>query len=288
MKYIIDDEKRLIATMNQREMTAQVNASDLAKYVGLNPYCTQEEAIAQFWRSNRRLAQNIGIEVEEAVGSVMKVLKTIDVKDRESICDTLQISRESSMVNICDAITTKHSDPVSDADTNLQMSNLLQDSENLITQTLSETTISRLSTALEEDVRMKRGSKREASSLDQVEIDRNVRITQRNARCVRKKICTVSGFSVVLVGKTDGMIMETGEVVEVKERREKLFQEMVEYERVQLHAYMALTKTQRVLLRERFDAETADHWVEYDAAFWEELVLKRLKEFVQARLDQSA
>lgn len=278
----------MIANMNPREMTVQVNASDLSKYVGLNPHCTEEEALAQFWRSNRRLAQNLGIEVEETVGPVMKVLKTIDTQDRESICDTLQISRESSMVNICDVITSKHSDPVSDADTNLQMSSLLQDSENLITQTLSETTVSRLSTALEEEVRMKRGIKREASSLDEVEKDHNVRVTQRNTRCVRRKMCTVSGFSVVLVGKADGVIAETGEIVEVKERREKLFQDMVEYERVQVHAYMALTKTQRALLRERFDAETADHWVEYDASFWEEVVLKRLKEFVQARLDQSA
>ena len=51
---------------------------------------------------------------------------------------------------------------------------------------------------------------------------------------------------------------------------------------------MVLSKTQRALLRERFDAETSDHWVEYDAQLWEEIVLQRLREFVQARLDQSS
>ena len=76
----------------------------------------------------------------------------------------------------------------------------------------------------------------------------------------------------VLVGKVDGRFEETGEIIEAKERRNRLFKRVVEYERVQLHCYMHLTRTRCSVLRERYDGHVMEHVVPFDEDFWRETI----------------
>ena len=74
--------------------------------------------------------------------------------------------------------------------------------------------------------------------------------------------------------------VEPGEVVEAKERRYKLFRQVVDYEKVQLHCYMFLTNTRSSILRERFDGQSMDHKVLFEDSFWNECI-DRTKLFLE-------
>ena len=90
-------------------------------------------------------------------------------------------------------------------------------------------------------------------------------------------------MEVVLVGKVDGRFEETGEIIEAKERRKRLFERVVEYEKVQIHSYMHLTKTLSGVLRERYDSKTMDHTVQFDESFWAD-VIDKLSAFIHKEL----
>ena len=100
---------------------------------------------------------------------------------------------------------------------------------------------------------------------------------------MRGTLFIVYGMTVALVGKIDGQFEDSGEVIEAKERRNRLFKQVVDYEKAQLHCYMHLTDTKVSTLRERYDDEIMEHTVEFEAGFWEEM-LHKLRDFVVERV----
>jgi len=70
-----------------------------------------------------------------------------------------------------------------------------------------------------------------------------------------------------LFGRLDGL-RDDGVVVESKCRRNRLFGSVPEYERIQLMAYMALTKAPRAVLVENFDEKQRTYDVAFDDVYW--------------------
>ena len=139
--------------------------------------------------------------------------------------------------------------------------------------------------AAERDTAMQRGTEGEASILDGLARDLKERVGHRNDRAYSKVVGrTAGGRRLVLVGRVDGKT-EGGRLVEVKERRNRLFHRVYNYEKVQLFAYMHLLEQQSAVLRERFDSETRDHALEFDPGFWNE-VTRRLRDFVQTQVGE--
>lgn len=128
-------------------------------------------------------------------------------------------------------------------------------------------------------MQMERGRSGEKEILDKLEQTRGVRIEQRNDRFLKSYISIMSkktgqersGF--LLGGRVDG-VSSDGTLIEVKERRHKLFHEIPVYEKVQLHAYMCLTGKKECQLVQRYQEETDVSTVHFDDRFWYDVILR--------------
>lgn len=80
------------------------------------------------------------------------------------------------------------------------------------------------------------------------------------------------GVRVFVGGKCDGICEGPGGekyLLEVKNRVNRLFRSVPEYERVQVMAYMFITGLQTCMLVEQRGAEKATHTVDFDASYWD-------------------
>ena len=102
-----------------------------------------------------------------------------------------------------------------------------------------------------------------------------LRIEKDNAR---KFWEFMPGFGIV--GRFDGF-NEEGTLVEIKNRMRRLFGTVVEYEKVQVHVYMAMSRKTQAQLVERYQDQIMVHEVEFDQQFMDG-VLDELKDICKS------
>lgn len=261
-----------------------INASDVAKFSGHNPYATPDEQNDSFWRSNVRLGHRLGRPPVERLSSVEKAVRQCDESDKESMRAKFSLAPDASTADISRAIEARVVGPAVTQHTTAQAASVLEAASKDIVAGFSSNSSSALLDGIKRDTQLQRGRVRERSSLDMLEGEAGRRVVSRNDCCLRKTLFHLDdGAPVTLLGKVDGRLEETGEVVEAKERRNRLFGRVVEYEKVQMHCYMHLTQTLRSVLRERHDDKTLDHVVPFDEEFWVDVVA-RVKQFVTQQM----
>ena len=140
--------------------------------------------------------------------------------------------------------------------------------------------------SIKQDVRMGRGCKRETRNLDTIQMQRGIRITERNSKIYEKELYRCEDYVVKLRGRMDGrtgLSDDGATIIESKNRTKQLFEELRGYEQVQLESYMFLTGRQKALLTEHYN-ET-NHCIEYshDEEFWQEC-LANMVEFMETHV----
>ena len=266
----------------------RITASNFAKYAGCNPFCDEAERTSTFWKHNDRLARELGrddvIDNEPPATTRVEAHVTAAPRSvRKQLCEALgaPITLAATPILIAAAIQDRVVSPAVKQETAAKADAALKTD-------VARTLPAEVQTVIAHDVQLQRGVKREASNVDNVQQTTGRVVTTRNDTYMDCKlfdvplpgddgVCRIG--EVWLSGMIDGAFADTGHVVEVKERRNRLFHRVVLYECVQLHCYMHLKKTSRALLRERFDEETEEHWVDFDPAFWDEC-LQKLRAFL--------
>ena len=110
------------------------------------------------------------------------------------------------------------------------------------------------------------GTRHEGDVAEMYYQETGLRIEKDNAR---KFWEFMPGFGIV--GKFDGF-NEAGTLVEIKNRMRRLFGTVVEYEKVQVHVYMAMSNKTQAQLVERYRDQIMVHTVDYDEDFMEEVL----------------
>jgi len=124
------------------------------------------------------------------------------------------------------------------------------------------------------------GTIREINALDFYKEKYNVEvITKIDQRS--KKILTIDGTELWIISRLDGMKMD-GTVIEIKNRIYKLFDEVREYEWLQVQAYLnvyGLPKAELVEFLQNSGGTMKINEVERDDTYWVEVLLKILKDY---------
>lgn len=261
-------------------MYIQVNASDLAKFTGHNRYCTDEERRTAFWARNRPLARRLGVEVGTLYETkVEEVVAQMSSEERECLCKVNELPTSASSGDVAHALRDRVVVPAARETTHEKLdANMATKSADALVG-VSTALAAQLKDAFERDVRVQHGIEREGASIDAYERTAGISIVARNDECHRLHAMRWRDYDVVFVGKVDGRDAATGEVIEIKERRRRLFAKIPDYERVQLHCYMRMTDTRRSLLRQRYDDASQEHTVDFDDDFWTECI-ERLSAFL--------
>lgn len=132
--------------------------------------------------------------------------------------------------------------------------------------------------AVEGYTNKKFGTIREVSALDVYKDKFNceviTKIQQRS-----KKILELDGHELWLISKLDGMKMD-GTVIEIKNRIYKLFEEVREYEWMQVQAYLqvyGLSKAELVEYLKIGDGEMKVNFIEKDVKYWDDVIKKEMQ-----------
>lgn len=111
----------------------------------------------------------------------------------------------------------------------------------------------RIAAEVRGQVSKQRGIKNENSILDTYEVARDVKVTERNTKTVRKDFGTFK-----LVGRTDGYVASENRIVDSKDRT-RFWPEIPLYDEIQLRVYMNMTGATEAELIERFPNRETRH-----------------------------
>jgi hypothetical protein len=123
---------------------------------------------------------------------------------------------------------------------------------------------------LRQRVHTARGTQREAQGLDRYERSSGAAVTERNDQGYSRRYALPNGRTLVLYGKIDGVQGE--EVIEHKDRQNRLFGRLIQRERIQLLVYLALTGRTKGALVETYGSEQRRYDLTFDQDEWDALL----------------
>ena len=127
------------------------------------------------------------------------------------------------------------------------------------------------------------GTRSEDKTSDQVEAAENTRLV-RDDSFYNLDVCTIGDVKFVVCGKID-RIEELPDgsrvLVEIKNRTNRLFRRVVEYEFIQIQVYLQMLGLVHARLVEQYNNQVLSHDVARDEETWTNELLPALKEFCQ-------
>lgn len=113
---------------------------------------------------------------------------------------------------------------------------------------------------------VQRGVRDEATILDAHQDEEGEEVVERNARTYE---LVLESDSHGIRGRVDGVTAT--HVIEAKRRMRRFFERVPLYERVQVHAYMAMTDKKAARVVQHFDGEQRQDEIEFDELFWDDV-----------------
>lgn len=120
------------------------------------------------------------------------------------------------------------------------------------------------------EVNTRRGTKNEHNGIESYEKSKRVKLVDKNSKFHKKRIGETNlGTPVFVGGRVDGLTPD--KVVEIKCRRNRIFDTLPLYEKVQTQAYLFLTGRPVVEVMQKYDGMTRVDEYDYDAEFWNDV-----------------
>lgn len=281
-----------------------INASEVAALVGLNPYKDQDEAIRDCYNRNihglapeeKRRAEAIcksdhrvaramtNLEKSARATKTTKEVGEIKQKFVEQIDDIKKVNTEKIEKKLDDTnsmLDEKYEKKIADARTRSQKK-LLEDERDAL-KGMAKLEKEKMTEKLEKDLgHMKNysqrvsntnfGTRKEESVADMYKAHTGRAIHKTN----KSHYLEIIPGKVKICGRFDGF-NDDDVLIEIKNRMRRIFGRVVDYERVQIHVYMAMAQTERSQLVERYKEKIMIHEVDYDEDFMDG-ILDELKD----------
>jgi hypothetical protein len=238
-----------------------IHASDLAACIGLNPYRSRQDALSDYF-SRHFAAQGAPVPMtkRKRVEETFEALQHVDPATHaacKAVLDTAVLATAKDVAAVAEHATEilkKSAADLSDS-ARLQLEEYVRSAVN-----------TRFGTEKEDGVR---------EALPDH--------TTKTDKYIKRLAFRLDGVNVFVGGRCDGVAVDhnTGEqyVVEIKNRVRKLFNRVVDYERVQLLTYLFVHGIPRGRLVEQFGARSRTYDVLFDPVEWEGIA-ERLRAFV--------
>tara|TARA_X000000950_G_scaffold181227_1_gene219750 strand:- start:27654 stop:28502 length:849 start_codon:yes stop_codon:yes gene_type:complete len=262
----------------------QINSSDLAKFVGLNPYVDDEERDLCFWSKNKRLALDLGVPVQRRATQIEQWARAAAPEEIRITRTALSLADTATEPEVVAALRDAVVKPAVACERNRESKEIASTLSGILPRGAVPAS---LSAALEHETRLERGTRRETSAIDAFEQATQASVHRRNDCAFTNQLFEWEGRRVMLVGRVDGIAKDTGEVVEAKQRRNRLFGRVVDYERAQMHCYMHLTGASSALLIETYDNRSQTHAVQFDDGFWQ-MCIDKLKLYLSGVVERAS
>jgi hypothetical protein len=240
-----------------------IKASDVAAIIGKNQYKPREEVLSALWKrySPETFAgQTKEDRAEEALGASVTAQKVLEkataVKARDSAHVQAVFNNAREAINLDNKLSTT------------QKAEVIEH--------------------LRSKVYTTHGTRSEDKTADKVAQDEGVRLI-RDDSFYNVNICIINGVHFVVCGKID-RIEERPDgsrvLVEIKNRTNRLFRRVVEYEMVQVQVYLQMLGLVHARLVEQYNNQVATHDIDRDEGMWHNEIVPGLQAFCSELLEK--
>lgn len=272
-----------------------VNVSELAAVVGLNPYKSQDEAITDCINRNlkglppqeimraakicKASAEFSKVHTEMKIGSNQThTNEDVDARKKEYIqkINDINVRKKADIDETKESIVAEYENRINTAVTTVERMELeierdskLQAQNELVKKLNSET--EHMLKVGEGNFNRNFGTRKETNAGATYEEVTGLTLKKDNKRIMMEVMPGIN-----LVGKTDGVASD-GTLVEIKNRTKRFFNMVPEYENVQVQTYLRMLNIDKAHLVERYDNTIKVHDVPANEPFMDE-VLRVLRE----------
>lgn len=239
-------------------MKITLKASEVSAIIGLNPYKHRKEVLDELWKKYSPSTFTGKTKKDRAVDTIQASLTATGIMNSVSKIK----AKDSTEVQNIVADARKHID----ADTSLN--------EEQKTDVISHIT---------SVVYTSHGTRSEDKTANKVATETGARLVRDNS-FYNLDVTTINGNEFVVCGKIDRIEeCEDGSrvLVEIKNRANRLFHRVVEYEMVQVQVYLQMLGLERALLVEQYNDQVLSHNIDRDDEFWENVAVPGLNAFCE-------
>ena len=233
-----------------------LKASDVAAIIGRHQYKSRSEIFNEYWKKyspetftgqTQKDRAEAALQSSDTAREVLKSALRVQAKDSSEVQKVFEQAR--TQVN--------------------------SDSK------LNETQKAEVIEHLRSQVYTTHGTRSEDKTSDKVATEENVRLVRDNA-FYNYDVCTLGETKFVVTGKID-RIEERPDgsrvLVEIKNRTNRLFRRVVEYEFIQIQVYLQMLGLIHARLVEQYNNQVLSHDVDRDEEVWVNEVMPGLRKF---------
>lgn len=233
-----------------------LKASDVAAIIGMNRYKSRTEIRDDLWKKYKP-----------------ETFKGLTRRDKEQQALRASPVAQEVLARVSN-ITARDSSDVQSIMTSVNES--IAHDANLTTEQKSE-----VLDHIRSRVYTSHGTRSEDKTSDKVEAEEGARLVRDNS-FYNLDVCELGDFKFVIVGKID-RIEERPDgsrvLVEIKNRTNRLFKQVVEYEMVQVQVYLQMMGLTKARLVEQYNSQVLSHDITRDEEMWSNTIVPRLEEF---------
>ena len=210
-------------SMIQTPINILLNISEIAIITGDNPYKSKREYVIDFWKKNAK-------DDFENYKKITEFIKETD----EEIINKITLKNNINIANdLNQCVKTNNTNDLNNMRKNImtKMDNLSEEDKKIITKSITNVTNTKFGIRNENDI---------------TKLYENMtgNIIIKDDKYCKIKIFESKLVNVFIGGKIDGINKDNGYIIEVKNRVNKLFYSLRDYEKVQIMCYMYLFKSQ--------------------------------------------
>jgi 1,2-phenylacetyl-CoA epoxidase PaaB subunit len=233
-----------------------LKASEIAAIIGRNQYKPRQDVLNEMWKKYSPVT-----------------FKGLTKKDKAYVAlSASENAREA--LNSARAVHTKSSDEVASVFVNAKAK--IEADEKLSTTQKAEVT-----DFIRSQIYTGHGTRSEDRTADKVVADTGVRL-ERDDAFHTIPVCQLDDNNFVIVGKIDRIeVGPDGDrtLVEIKNRTNRLFKRVVDYENIQIQVYLQMLGLVHARLVEQYNNQVESHNVDRDDELWTNEILPKLNEF---------
>jgi hypothetical protein len=252
-----------------------INISDIAIITGDNKYKTKRDYLLDFWKKNNATDYKQYVQIIKSI-TPDKVIKETDEEIVKAMTNT--IAKETNIK--LDEELKKCSTLATTTDLNITKKNIIKEINKI--DSIDKEQKAKINKSLTSIINKNFGIKNE---------DSIIKLYQDIKQCIvtvdcpyhKTKILTINNKKIYIGGKIDGLDLKNNCVIEIKNRINKLFYTIPEYEKIQIMCYLVLFKSKIGHLVEAHkmenDIEINIVEFQYDKEF-AKIIFEKIKKFI--------
>lgn len=228
-------------------MHIYLNASEIAGLINKNKYNPQEDVIYNILcrikkQKNETDNNKLKIITKEELINLLLMFQESQLLDNTSYNqykNDIQNNKTNDVTDISKSILNKVAEKSVKTKSTNDSKKLQNDIENKIKKAVKNKNIDSVNNYLTGHINKNRGIVNENKIIENYEKKNNTKISDNNAKLYKMKLFDIDIHSIYICGKIDGI--ENDQLIEIKNRKNRLFEFIPLYEKIQTEIYFRLT-----------------------------------------------